>query len=77
MHGRVNSYHTSEIREERNFVIKKEQANLAQLALVFKVMINTIVSFNFQFKIEIKIEKHCKLWFTLNFDKHCNFNTET
>ena len=61
MHSGVNFYHTSEIREEGNVVNKQEQANLAQLALVFKVMINTIVSFNFQFKIEIKIQKHCKL----------------
>ena len=42
MHGRVNFYHTSEIGEERSVVIKKKQANLAQVALVFKVMINII-----------------------------------
>ena len=42
MHGGVNFYHTSQIGEEINVVIKKEEANLAQLALVFKVMINII-----------------------------------
>ena len=42
MHSRVNFYHTSEIGEERSVVIKKKQANLAQVALVFKVMINII-----------------------------------
>ena len=30
MHTRVNFYQTLEIGEERNVVIKKEQANLAQ-----------------------------------------------
>ena len=40
MDGEVNSYHTSEIGEERCVVIKRKQANLAQVALVFKVMIN-------------------------------------
>ena len=38
----VNFYHTSEIGEERSVVIKKKQVNLAQVALVFKVMINII-----------------------------------
>ena len=38
----VNFYHTSEIDEEKNVVIKKEQGNLAQLALLFKVIINII-----------------------------------
>ena len=42
MHGGVNFYHTSEIGEERCVVIKKKQANFAQVALVFKVMINII-----------------------------------
>ena len=42
MYSEVNFYHTSEIGEKRNLVIKKEQANPAQLALVFKVMINII-----------------------------------
>ena len=37
---RINFYHTSETGEKRNVVIKKEQANLAQLTLVFKVMMN-------------------------------------
>ena len=38
----MNFYQTSKTGEERNAVIKKKQANLARLALVFKVMINTI-----------------------------------
>ena len=38
----VNFYHASEIDEEKNVVIKKEQGNLAQLALLFKVIINII-----------------------------------
>ena len=42
MQSGVNFYDTSEIVEERNFVIKKEQANLAQLTLAFKVTINII-----------------------------------
>ena len=42
MHRGVNFYHTSEIGEERNVIVKKEQTHLAQMALVFKVMINTI-----------------------------------
>ena len=42
MHRGVNFYHTSEIGEERNIIVKKEQTHLAQMALVFKVMINTI-----------------------------------
>ena len=42
MHSGVNFYHTSEIGEERSVVIKKKQANLAEMALVFKVMINII-----------------------------------
>ena len=42
MHSRINFYHTSDIGEESNVVIKNEQANLAQLALDFKAMINII-----------------------------------
>ena len=38
MHGKVNFYHTSKIGEERCVVIKKKQAKLAQVALLFKVM---------------------------------------
>ena len=41
MHIGVNFYHTSEIGEKRN-LIKKKQAALTQLALVFEVMINII-----------------------------------
>ena len=42
MHSGVIFYHTSEIGEERSVAIKKKQANLAQMALVFNVMINII-----------------------------------
>ena len=42
MHGGVNFYRTSEIGEERCVVIKKKEGNFAQVALVFKVMINII-----------------------------------
>ena len=42
MYSGVNFYHISETGEKGNVVIKKEQANLAQLVLVFKVMINII-----------------------------------
>ena len=42
MHSRINFYHTSDIGEESNVVIKNEQAYLAQLALDFKAMINII-----------------------------------
>ena len=49
MDGEVNFYHTSEIGEERCVVIKKKQVNFAQVALVFKVMINiTHITCNFK-----------------------------
>ena len=50
MHSGITFYHTSEIGEERNVVVMKEQANLAQLALVLKVMVN-IIQITFIFKI--------------------------
>ena len=53
MHSRVNFYQTSEIGEERNCVIKKEQANQVQLALVFKVMIKVIIHIAYIFKIDL------------------------
>ena len=42
MHTRVNFYHTSETGEKGIVAIKKEQANISQLVLVFKVTINII-----------------------------------
>ena len=42
MQSGVNFYHTLKIGEERNVKTKQEQAYLAQLALVFKVMINIV-----------------------------------
>ena len=62
MHRGVNFYHISETGGKRNILIKKEQANLAQLALVFKVIINSI-HITCIFKICLKLSRHFALEF--------------
>ena len=62
MHKGVNFYNISETGGKRNILIKKEQANLAQLALVFKVIIDTI-HITYIFKIFVKLSRYFALEF--------------
>ena len=62
MHRGVNFYNISETGGKRNILIKKEQANLAQLALVFKVIIDTI-HITYIFKIFVKRSRYFALEF--------------
>lgn len=62
MHRGVNFYNISETGGKRNILIKKEQANLAQLALVFKVIIDTI-HITYIFKIFVKLSRYFALEF--------------